>query len=99
MRYRQILNKETNRYELIPIGSERSSSVAPAIHGDIESFRSIVDGTVISDRKQLREHNKRNGVVNTADLQGQRPAERSTGWSRESKMDIYERINRLEGQS
>ncbi len=32
-----------------------------AVHGDITPFVSPVDGTVISDRKQLREHNKRNG--------------------------------------
>ena len=38
-----------------------------AIHGPIEPFVSPVDGTVISDRKQLREHNKRHGVTNTAD--------------------------------
>tara|TARA_R110002020_G_scaffold117582_13_gene268888 strand:- start:593 stop:943 length:351 start_codon:yes stop_codon:yes gene_type:complete len=34
-----------------------------AVHGDISAFVSPIDGTVISDRKQLREHNKRNGVV------------------------------------
>jgi len=33
------------------------------VHGDIEPFVSPVDGSVISDRKQLREHNSRNGVV------------------------------------
>lgn len=35
-----------------------------AIHGDITPFVSPVDGSVISDRKGLREHNKRNNVVN-----------------------------------
>lgn len=42
-----------------------------AIHGDIEPFVSPVDGTVISDRKQLREHNKRNDVVNSQEFSQQ----------------------------
>ena len=33
----------------------------------IEPFKSNIDGTIISDRKQLGEHNKRNGVTNSAD--------------------------------
>lgn len=32
-----------------------------------EPFKSTVDGTIINDRKQLAEHNKRNGVTNIAD--------------------------------
>jgi len=33
----------------------------------IEEFKSNVDGSIISDRKQLADHNKRNGVTNSAD--------------------------------
>lgn len=33
------------------------------IQGDIEQFVSPVDGSVISDRRALREHNRRNNVV------------------------------------
>ena len=36
---------------------------AHSVHGDIEPFVSTVDGTVIRSRKDLREHNARNGVV------------------------------------
>jgi hypothetical protein len=39
-----------------------------AIHGDIVPFVSPVDGTVISDRNQLREHNKRNNVVSSSEF-------------------------------
>jgi hypothetical protein len=54
---------------------------------------------VISDRKQLREHNLRNDVVQTADLGGVSPNVRTkAGWSREVKQAIYERINQLERQ-
>jgi hypothetical protein len=38
------------------------------VQGDIESFVSPVDGTVITDRRQLAEHNKRNNVVNSAEF-------------------------------
>jgi len=34
-----------------------------AIHGDIQSFVSPIDGTVISDRRQYDEHCKRHNVV------------------------------------
>jgi hypothetical protein len=33
----------------------------------MDPFKSNVDGSIISDRKQLAEHNKRNGVTNSAD--------------------------------
>lgn len=33
----------------------------------IEAFKSNIDGSIISDRKQLADHNKRNGVTNSAD--------------------------------
>lgn len=35
-----------------------------SIHGIFEPFKSMVDGTIISTNKQLREHNERNNVVN-----------------------------------
>jgi hypothetical protein len=41
----------------------RPKEASHAVFGDIESFVSPVDGAVITDRKQLREHNERNGVV------------------------------------
>ncbi len=79
-----------------------------AIHGDIEAFVSPVDGTVISDRKQLREHNERNGVVNTAEFgtdhwdrkakeradfyEGKRTARQT----QKDRMEINEIINHLE---
>lgn len=40
---------------------------------DLPGFKSPVDGTWVEGRKALREHNKRNDVVNTADLQGLPP--------------------------
>ena len=71
--------------ELIP----RSEYVRPreashAIFNDIESFVSPIDGSVISDRKQYREHCRKHGVVNAAEFDGQ--------WSEAAKKraDFYE---------
>ena len=65
MRWRQKFNEQTQKSEFIPIDeSARKRDGGSAIHGDIQSFVSPVDGSVISDRRQLREHNKRNNVVN-----------------------------------
>lgn len=40
---------------------------------DIQPFRSTVDGSLITGRAALRDHNKRNNVVQTADLRGLPP--------------------------
>ena len=65
MRWVQKWNEELGKSEFIPVdeaAARRDSGTA--IHGPIESFVSPIDGSVISDRKQLREHNKRHNVVN-----------------------------------
>lgn len=38
---------------------------------DIEPFVSPVDGSVITGRKALREHNKKHDVTNAADFKGE----------------------------
>jgi hypothetical protein len=52
------------------IPEEQEKGGFPTIVGDIEPFVSVVDGSVISSRRALREHNARNDVVLTADLKG-----------------------------
>lgn len=37
------------------------------VQGDIESFKSPIDGEVITTRKQLAEHNRRHGVTDSRD--------------------------------
>ena len=65
------------------------------IAGDIEPFVSHVDGSVIRSRKDLREHNARNGVVtaefDTAAIK-QRTAERDALYGGKP----YDRQRRLE---
>lgn len=40
---------------------------APYVHGDIESFVSPVTREIISDRAQLRRHNKKHGITDSRD--------------------------------
>ncbi len=55
--------------QMIPIDEgARQAARSPTIQGDILSFVSPVDGSVITDRAQLREHNKRNNVVNASEF-------------------------------
>jgi len=64
MRWRQC--RHTG--EFIPIDESARKHDGVAIHGFHESYVSPVDGSIISDAKSLREHNKRNGVVHTAEF-------------------------------
>jgi hypothetical protein len=66
-RYRQVYDEEAQKYKLVEI-SGRESRESHFIHGDIDPFVSPVDGSVISDRRQLEEHNKRHGVVNASEF-------------------------------
>ena len=69
MRWVQRLNEETGKYEMVPRDeAARRVDMGHAVHGDIQAFVSPVDGSVISDRKALREHNKRNGVVSAGEF-------------------------------
>ena len=73
----------------------------PAIHGDIESFTSPVDGSVISDRAQLRNHNKRHGVTNVQDYgpnwfdrRGREKYQEQQGTTPQQRRERREAINR-----
>ena len=106
-RYRQVINEDGSS-TFVEIGTSRPTHNTAAIQGDIEPFVSPVDGTVISDRKQLREHNKRNNVVNTAEfspefLERKREererlytGDRTKEQIRKDRMQINEIINRHE---
>lgn len=82
---------------------------APAVHGSIEAFKSPIDGTIIDDRRTLREHNRKHGVTNIQDYGdngGQAFFERKhkersaamTGQSREEKRERVETIKRAIAQ-
>ena len=101
-RFRQDL--KTGKLVPIDKAAQRKDSLL-GIHGDIQSFVSPVDGSIISDRKQLREHNIRNGVVNQAEFSPEwldkKAKERDRFYQRDSeqetrkrKMELNEKIER-----
>jgi hypothetical protein len=96
MRWKQTLNEETGKYEFIAIDeSAKRVDGGSAIHGDIKSFVSPVDGSVITDRRQLREHNKKNNVVNFAEKEGEKPpVQKDDSFAR--KQAMYEVITKAE---
>jgi hypothetical protein len=68
-------------YNMVPAHEyQRPKTESHAIWDDLDSFVSPVDGSVISDRGQLAEHNKRNGVVSAdnfgPEFQAKKAAER-----------------------
>ena len=72
--------------------SNKSSYVAKSF----EEFKSNVDGSIISDRKQLADHNKRNGVTNSADYsESYMNNRRSSISSAQERTDKTQRINKL----
>jgi len=64
--------------KLVPRGTyERAEVNAPAVHGDVADFVSPISRELITDRAQLRRHNEKHGVTNTADFSSAYIAERA----------------------
>ena len=63
---------------------------APTFIPDIQPFRSPVDGTMITSRSSLRNHNKRNGVIQTEELKGL-PTRMANPEYQLSKKEVQER--------
>ena len=74
---------------------------APAVHGDMESFKSPITGEMITDRGQLRRHNREHGVTDSRDYSSDhferahnaRQAE-MLGTTREAKQERVDLIKR-----
>ena len=110
MRWRQVWNEQEGKSDFIPIDEAAHKASSVAIHGPIEPFVSPVDGTVISSRKQLRDHNKRNNVVNVSEFSDEFIAKKREErerifkgeHTREEKLarkqELYEAITRAERQ-
>lgn len=62
-RWRQTTDPETGKSKFVPIDDEARRIDGHFVQGDISSFVSPIDGSVISDRKQYREHCEKHGVV------------------------------------
>jgi hypothetical protein len=64
MRTRYI--QDPNTLELVPAEefyASREEVNAPMVMADIQPYRSMIDGTVISSRSRHREHLKANGCI------------------------------------
>jgi hypothetical protein len=72
---------------------------APAVRGDMDSFVSPIDGSVVSGRAAFRDHCRRHNVVPTADLAGLPPksavqtAEHTPQQRQQTKQVIADIIN------
>lgn len=77
----------------------RARSDAPYIQGDIDNFVSPIDGTVITDRGQLRRHMAAHGVTNSADYSPafllDRSKKRNESMNGDTPQDKAERITEI----
>ena len=64
MRWRQ--NKDTG--EMVPIDASAARNDGVVVRDDIGTFKSPIDGSVVSGAKQYREHCEKHGVVNAAEF-------------------------------
>lgn len=93
MRRRYRYNPATKEMELL--SESQGSGRGILVCGDIEPFKSVVDGTTISGRAALREHNKRNGVTFTEDYKGEwdtKRKERDRMYGGDPKFDRQRRL-------
>ena len=104
MRWRQ--DKDTG--EFVPMDAAAAKHDGHFVIGDIEPFRSPIDGEVITDRKQYREHCEKHGVVPASEFSAEHYAKkaqeredffnrkRSPQEERRNKMDAYEALMKAE---
>jgi hypothetical protein len=94
--YRQ--NRQTLEMELVSETRTAPGSRGVLICPDISPFKSVVDGTVITGRRALREHNKRNDVTFTEDFKGdwdRKTKERDSMYSGDPKFDRKRRLSHI----
>mgnify|MGYP001814057313 FL=1 len=109
MRWRQVYDPETDTSQFVPIDEEaRRHEGINIIRDNFDPFRSIVDGSVITNHRELEEHNRRNNVVSasefspefiaskTAERERILNGERTAQETRAVKMELYERMTRAE---
>ena len=79
---------------------QRPENNAPFIQGDLQTFVSPIDGSVISDRRRLREHNLRHGVTDSRDYSDawyeKKKHERAAIINGENKKSKSERIDDIQ---
>ena len=104
--------QEDGTFKLVPVdeAAKVREGVDINVRGNFDAFRSVVGGSLISTQRDLDEHNKRNGVVNSAEFSDEflakKRAERERVYTGERTPEkvlrdrkfINEQISRLERQ-
>lgn len=99
MRRRYRYNQATKEMELIS-ESEGSRNYGILVCGDIEPFKSIVDGSIITGRAALREHNLRNNVTFSEDYRDEwatKAKERERMYAGDRTFDQKRRVEAIRG--
>lgn len=70
-RWVQRWSEEEGKYVLVPrdeAAVKRDEANGIIVRGNFDAFTSPVDGSLIRNHRELMEHNRRNGVVQTHEL-------------------------------
>ena len=94
--YGVIPSEEADRLRRLMYPRARSDLPCPTVRGDIEEYRSPIDGKLITSRSQRREDLKANGCIewepgiNQSASKGLRSTgeKRQPGWSRKHQRPI-----------
>jgi hypothetical protein len=62
VRRRFVQDRETGKLREVTAPTCRPRPAGPAVRGDIEAFKSPIDGSEITGRRALREHQERHDV-------------------------------------
>lgn len=78
-------------YAYVERGRERHREGGLDVHvqRDFEAFRSIVDGSLVSSRRDLAEHNRRHNVIHESELGSEKDREAYFGHKAKERNDFY----------
>ena len=111
MRWKQVKDPETGKYNLVPIDEaafNHDHRDGPIIRGNFDAFPSPIDGTLIRTQRQDDDHCKKHNVVPSAEFSPEwyerKAKERAEFFTRkktpqevwERRAQIHELINRME---
>jgi hypothetical protein len=114
LRWRQIKNRETGKYEMIPLdesAAKRDDELGIIVRGRFDAFKSPIDGSIIGTHREYMDHCKRHNVVPAQEFNPEfferKAKEREAFFKRnlsgeeqrQRKMAIHELINQMERQN
>lgn len=91
--------QDPTTHKLVPKAEYIPPERSAAIHAEFEGFKSPIDGAHITDRAQLRAHNKKHGVTDSRDYSvgyyENKQKERERSMSSSTTEQKQERINTI----